>query len=170
MCLQLPFKPVQRGRCTNVLSKSVPGCWSSIRESSFSEFSSKPRQTVVCSIVRSHPGSCCRCSDCAGKIGDVSRCRFDGGRLTMRWTRRRSRQRSGCALSGCWTAWNATTAGFSSRTPSDTSPHPRTDSATSRWKTSCPWMTSFLTTCSSTGCLPSDEFRRCSYRAFRFVT
>jgi len=50
MChnLQLPFKNVQTGRCTNVLWKSVPGYWSSIRESSFSEFSPKPRQTVVC--------------------------------------------------------------------------------------------------------------------------
>ena len=56
----------------NVLWKSVPGCWSSIRESSFSEFSPKPRQTVVCSIPRSQAGSCCRCSDCADKVvGDV---------------------------------------------------------------------------------------------------
>jgi len=29
---------------------SVPDCWSSIKESVFSEFSPKPRQTVVCSI------------------------------------------------------------------------------------------------------------------------
>ena len=64
---QLQFRNVQRGRCTNVLWKSVPCCWSSIRESSFSEFSPKPRQTLVCSILR----SCYRCSDCADKVGDI---------------------------------------------------------------------------------------------------
>jgi len=52
MCLQLPFKNVQRGRCTNVLWQFIPGCWSSIRESSFSEFSPKSRQTVICGILR----------------------------------------------------------------------------------------------------------------------